>query len=264
MKIDLTYKCSMGCSHCMSACTENGEEMKLDVLKDVMGFIKTHKIPYVLLSGGELFEHSRILDCMRLILENTDAKTPIMITTNGRILSSDIDMLEKFKEIIAPHKKRIMMQVTDDDRFYPTKLDSKQRYRLEKLGAIIEPVPSRNPEDRNRCLYPQGRALENFTDEWYDSIAPKCINCRLMVKQGVNSFHKLVMTLMSAVKMCTPTIAPDGSIKLGESALCPACSSIYKSDSEIIEDIRKFDCRACKYSWEKAKHNTEMMDIMHQ
>lgn len=43
MKIDLTYKCSMGCSHCMSACTENGEEMKLDVLKDVMGFIKTHK-----------------------------------------------------------------------------------------------------------------------------------------------------------------------------------------------------------------------------
>lgn len=39
---------------------------------------------------------------------------------------------------------------------------------------------------------------------------------------------------------------------------------IYKSDSEIIEDIRKFDCRACKYSWEKAKHNIEMMTIKQQ
>ena len=129
MKLDLTYKCSMGCSHCMSACTENGEEMEMDVLADVMIFIKKHRIPYVLVSGGELFEHSRILDCMKMILENTDAKTPIMITTNGRILSSDIDTLEKFKEIIAPHKKRIIMQVTDDGRFYPPTSDRNQRYR---------------------------------------------------------------------------------------------------------------------------------------
>lgn len=264
MKIDLTYKCSMGCTHCLSSCTKNGEEMNLDVLKDVMDFVKKHRIPYILLSGGEIFEHSRILDCLNMVLENTDSNTPIMLTTNGRKLSSDFDLLEGYRELIAPRKKRIMMQVTDDDRFYPSKLDSRQCYRLEKLGAVIEGVPSIHSDDINCCLYPQGRALENFTEEWYDSVAPKCINCRLMVKQGTNSFNKLVTGLMAAMKLCTPTIAPDGSIKLGESAHCPACSSIYKSEPEIIEDIRKFDCRACIYSWEKARHNALIMNILEQ
>ena len=35
------------------------------------------------------------------------------------------------------------------------------------------------------------------------------------------------MTLLSKGKMCVPVIAPDGSIKLGESALCPPVASIY-------------------------------------
>ena len=35
------------------------------------------------------------------------------------------------------------------------------------------------------------------------------------------------MTLLSKGKMCVPVIAPGGSIKLGESALCPPVASIY-------------------------------------
>ena len=69
MMIDLTYKCSMGCSHCLSACNSDGQHMSLDVLNDTCDFISRHKIdtvtPLVLsLSGGEIFEHSQILNVL--------------------------------------------------------------------------------------------------------------------------------------------------------------------------------------------------------
>ena len=45
----------------------------------------------------------------------------------------------------------------------------------------------------------------------------------------------LVNILLSNGKVCTPVIAPDGSIKIGESALCPKIASIYDSVPEIME-----------------------------
>ena len=55
--------------------------------------------------------------------------------------------------------------------------------------------------------------------------------------------------LLAHGRVCTPVIAPDGSIKVGESALCPSVASIYDSDSEIISKISKSGCRACKIPW---------------
>ena len=48
-------------------------------------------------------------------------------------------------------------------------------------------------------------------------------------------------------------IAPDGSIKLGESALCPPAATIYDTDREIIEKIKKFQCHACKIAFGRLK-----------
>ena len=36
-------------------------------------------------------------------------------------------------------------------------------------------------------------------------------------------------------------------IKLGESDLCPVCSSIYKSEQEIMNDILNFHCHQCDH-----------------
>ncbi len=41
-------------------------------------------------------------------------------------------------------------------------------------------------------------------------------------------------------QFCTPHISIDGSIKLGESDLCPACASIYDEPKEIIRKIQAF------------------------
>lgn len=262
MIIDLTYKCSMGCSHCMSACNKNGEEMSLTVLNDVCDFIENRRIdtlyPLILgISGGEIFEHSQILECLDIIFKRFGTKQNIafMFASNGRVLSQTPEYLEYMKDAKSKYgKQKILIQITDDERFYPTKLTEKQRYSLEKIGAYIDTVPG-DKQDRNKCLYPQGRALLNYDESWWNTKAPKCTNCRLMSHQGVNTFRDLVQTMTNVGKNCTPSISPKGEIKLGESALCPTVATIYESDTEIFRKIRNFKCQACQESIRIFKEN---------
>ena len=145
MVIDLTYKCSMGCSHCMSDCNKNGEEMSLETLNDVCNFIENRVIdnryPMILgISGGEIFEHSQIIECLDIIFERFATKQNIyfILSTNGRILSETPEYLEHMRELRNQYgKRKFFIQVTDDERFYPTKLTKKQRYRLEKLDTVM-------------------------------------------------------------------------------------------------------------------------------
>lgn len=45
MLIDLTYRCNMGCNHCMSDCKPNGTDMTPEILKDVLAFCKKNEVP---------------------------------------------------------------------------------------------------------------------------------------------------------------------------------------------------------------------------
>ena len=255
MKIDLTYKCSMGCTHCMSACDKNGEEMSLSVLNDVCDFIENRKVdtvqPLILgITGGEIFEHSKILECLDIIFERFGTRKNIcfMLASNGRILSETAEYLEYIKSVKSKYgKQKMMIQITDDERFYPTNLSQKQRYYLEKIGAAIDTVPGSN-EDRNKCLYPQGRALLNYDESYWNTKAPKCVNCRLLAYQVINTFRDLVQMMTNHMKNCTPTISPLGEIKLGESRLCPPIATIYDSDTEIFNKIRNSKCSSCQES----------------
>lgn len=248
MLIDLTYRCNMGCSHCMSDCRSDGEDMKPETLTDVLDFYKKNKIPNLVFSGGEMFENMYILELLEIIEKKWDKKFPLTFITNGRKLSSDPDIFEAVQGLQGKYGKRmVLIQVTDDPRFYPQLLTEKQKYRLKKLNAIIEGVPGSG----DKCLYPQGRAVENFDDSWWNTIAPKCANVRLLSKQGIHSIQGIVMTLLQAGKVCTPSISPTGEIKLGESALCPSVASIYDDEEDIIKGILGCRCQSCKYAWEQ-------------
>lgn len=141
-------------------------------------------------------------------------------------------------------------------------LTDNEKYWLSKLGVIIDTVPS-DQNNKSHCLYPQGRALKNYSDEYWNTIAPKCINCILITKQKPEATLKdLVNILLSNGKVCTPVIAPDGSIKIGESALCPKIAFIYDSVPEIMEKIRNAKCRACKIPWEKLKETNPIAYLL--
>lgn len=248
MLIDLTYRCNMGCSHCMSDCRPDGVDMNPETLMDVLDFYEKNKIPNLVFSGGEMFENEYILGLLSIIEDKWDKKFPITFITNGRKLSTDSEIFEAVQGMQGKYGKRmVLIQVTDDPRFYPQPLTEKQMYRLKKLDAIIEGVPGSG----DKCLYPQGRALENFDGSWWNTIAPKCANVRLLTKQGIHSIHGIVMTLLRAGKVCTPSISPMGEIKLGESALCPSVASIYDDEEDIIKGILDCKCQSCKYAWEQ-------------
>lgn len=106
------------------------------------------------------------------------------------------------------------------------------------------------------CLDPVTNACIRKAGHWKIStalIAPKCSNVRLLPRQGIRTIHDIVMTLLQAGKVCTPTISPAGEIKLGESALCPSVASIYDTEKEIIEKIMECKCHSCQYAWEQLK-----------
>lgn len=245
MKVDITYKCSMGCSHCLSNCKPEGQEMSVEMFKSVIDFHKKYNINTIILTGGEIFEHSEVKKIISMAAESFEYVT---LLTNGKILSQNEDLFSFVQEIQRKRSKNhVKIQVTNDHRFYPQILDSTQIYKFKKLGV--------NNIDMVFGLYPQGRALINHSDAKWLTIAPKCVNVRLLVKQGIKSFSELLNMLNSAKKFCTPTIAPNGSIKLGESALCPDCAHIDDDSDKIIEKIKKFDCRQCKIPLERLKNS---------
>lgn len=252
MLIDITEKCTMGCTHCISNCTEFGRDMLPETYAKIMRVVANNKIHGIVLSGGEMFESAYIRDILDITKDifnsNAMINEPVSITTNGRLLSSDLELYSYFVNFLENirQKKRVLIQVTDDKRFYPTQLDKKQIYRLQKLGAIIEEVPT-NQSDKNKCLYPQGRALENFDENWWNTKAPKCVNIRLLLAQKpIRTFSELCNQLFVLGFLCTPSVGVDGSIRIGESMLCPVVSNIAKTDEEIINDIIKCKCQACQ------------------
>lgn len=93
----------------------------------------------------------------------------------------------------------------------------------------------------------------NHKNAAWITLAPQCVNVRLLVKQRVLNLEEMIDVLTMAGKFCTPSIAPDGSIKLGESALCPNCAHIDDSHADIITKIFNFDCTQCQIPIERLK-----------
>ena len=141
MLVELTYACSMGCTHCMSDCKPNGEHMPVKVVEDTLDFMVKNRIPTWNFSGGEMFEHPDILEILKLIeiyWRKSVIKCPLIFITNGRILARNEKIYETVSDLQKKYSKRlIMIQVTDDSRFYPDPLSKKEKYRLSKLNAII-------------------------------------------------------------------------------------------------------------------------------
>lgn len=192
MLINLTYGCSMGCSHCMSDCKKDGEDMKPETLWAILEFYQRHQIPNLVFSGGEMFENMYIMQLLEIIEQKWDRKFPLTFITNGRRLSTYVPLYEKVQDMQRKYgKKMIMIQVTDDPRFYPVRLTEKQKYRLGKLGAFVDTVPG----TENKCLYPQGRALLYYDNSWWNTIAPKCANVRLLTRQGIRTIHDILTAL---------------------------------------------------------------------
>ena len=158
----------------------------------------------------------------------------MIATSNGDWLSQNTSFL---KDISKRRLPRFSIQVVIDDRYYPKHVNTNvlRNYDCVRLCQDVQHI------------YPQGRALANKLP--YDAQASKCFNARAVVKQlDFVSYQDLVFRYsLPYQKYCSPNIDMHGNIRVGESLLCPVCSSIYKSDREIIDDIRNFSCHGCDF-----------------
>lgn len=240
MMVKITEKCSMHCIHCMNDANEHGQHMTFDMLSKVIDFVNKvcciEGFPLVI-TGGEPFEHPQIEEFLTYILDNT--RCILAVTTNGLDMPKHYDFVKELQDKYG--LERITFQVTTDKRYYPTLIDVE--HPVYALDCVIV--------DSVQQIYPQGRALMNKLP--WKSKGSKCINPRLVTKQIYSSylsydslkFAGLLLMLLKNNIMCVPHISINGEIKLGESDLCPACSSIFKTEAEIYHDIINFQCHGC-------------------
>lgn len=245
MLIKITDKCSMGCTHCLSDCTEQGKHMTFDTFKEAIAFnnnLAVSALTPMLISGGEPFEHPEIEKFLDYLIEvcnsipNLSEDFPLaIIATNGQYMSTHPEVAEH----VAKSTKHIGFQVVIDDRYYPIHVDDE----------ALKKQPGVNVFYGVASIYPQGRAITNNLP--YSKKCSSCYNVRALAKQFGNTPITLEMILMQMFMRghlsCTPHIDIDGNIKVGESRLCPVCSNIYKPKEKIVEDIINFNCHQCDF-----------------
>lgn len=58
----------MGCPHCMSACTKQGEDFDKDNIMEFVNFFKVMGFKALTISGGEPTEHPDFLDIVNTLV----------------------------------------------------------------------------------------------------------------------------------------------------------------------------------------------------
>lgn len=240
MLLELTEKCSMGCTHCMNNATPEGNHMTEETLDDCLDFIVQNRLhTHLIVTGGEPTEHPLFVQMITRIigrLSQQDRTSVVTITTNGFWCLEHQDIAQDIAK--GTSNVHVLWQVSTDDRFYPKKLDTTKRLWRQPGFVLCKQCVER--------VYPQGRALENKLP--WEAKASKCLNVRALAKQLHNpTLTDIVDRLLSNGFFCTPTIHIDGGIGLGESALCPTCTSIYEPMQVIIDKIRTFRCHRCDF-----------------
>lgn len=241
MMLKITERCTMGCKHCMNDAKPEGKDMSFQVFKDSLDFLRDNKLAqmHLVISGGEPLECASFDIFMNYFLDyskDNHCFAYVTITTNGELILGDSKRFQDYISRAEDCGICLTFQVSADVRYYPRRIPVHKRLFREK-GFIL-------CDDCVQQIYPQGRARTNNIP--WQSKASKCFNVRALSKQIPNcSLVDIDRTLTSRVKFCTPHIGVDGSIKLGESDLCPACASIYDNPIDIIKKIQRFKCSGC-------------------
>lgn len=234
----------MGCYHCMSDCTPNNKHMDFETLHKVIEAAnKIHPLT-LMISGGEPFEHPECIKMMSYIIQNSNAAA-FVFATNGRALART----KKYQDFVNSLDSKVIIQVTDDPRYYPDPLTATDKAALKalKIKTLFDEVEN---------LVPLGRALENYPDFDYRKTTkvPKCTNTRLMLAQGITDLTKMTEAMTAHGKFCFPYIGADGSIRPGESLLCPSLGYIWEPET-IIKNLAKLRCKKCKIALKIAMSN---------
>jgi len=237
MLIKVTSRCSMGCSHCMEDATPDGAIMDFPVFlqalrltlaierqaREAMGY------NLVMLSGGEPAEHPEIERMIEAVREH--GLQPILLS-NGLWLAD-----EGKREAILGTDPKLIVQVTNDPRFYPKAPPIVDDPRVKYVDSLTHMIP-----------------LGRFAGKMHPAIptktAPACFNLRSITRSTGDIeaavFHLRLNSLRGVTGHCTPSVTPEGRIVVGESRLCYQIGNVATPLAVLTLNVQQMpSCNLC-------------------
>ena len=239
MLIKVTNFCSMGCSHCLENSTVAGKHMSKETFGKALGL--TERLeglawslgipPIILLSGGECTEHP---DIIWMIEEVYRRGHFVILITNGMW----IDNPELRASILRPEWDRLMVQVTNDSRFYPSK---PAEIPLDKRIGFVPTLTKMIPLGRFKNK--QAPAETPF------SRAPTSFNLRSATSSLGDVRVALVELRRRAVSglsgHCSPSVSNDGTLVAGETNQCFTIGNVDSTPEQITRSLIAMSCNKC-------------------
>jgi hypothetical protein len=241
----------MGCCHCLVDAHPEGAHMSWDTFVASVAFqvqLEQQHAPAVLmLSGGEPTEHPQLLEMLEYLdqlpqpafdTKMVKVRRMVFLLSNGLFLSDD-----KLREEVFRHD--VLVQVTNDARFYPQRLPPHQRNWQEHWSGSRLCI-----EEHLRMLVRLGRAKNPYFAplapgpeiEWRKT--PMCFNLR----SATGYYRSLPQALAALGKRgywCSPSINVDGSIVAGEAPSCTKIGDVTENPILIGSRLCAMTCARC-------------------
>lgn len=243
MLIKITNYCSMGCDHCMENSTVAGAHMTRETFLAALGLTERLEgdawragIPRrLLISGGEATEHPDVEWFLATVI---DRGYDVILITNGMWLD-DAALRAK---ILRPAWKRLMVQVTNDPRFYP-----KQPVNVPADDPRVVFVPTLT------LLVPLGRMKPSRALSGKDGVpvrkGPTSFNLRSLTRSlGDVRAALAILRLRAATGMsgnCSPSISSDGTLVAGETSNCFPVGDVNSTADEVTRKLVAMQCNKC-------------------
>lgn len=235
MIISITESCHMGCSHCMDDAKPCMKHMSMRTFQDAISFFNQFGGIECVITGGEPTDNPEWLEMLKYALEHAHGSTGtgiahITLATNGMNIAKSRD-LQTYLMILMQKHGNFNVQVTHVKEYYPIDVDFNTPF-FDAVGICT----------KIEAIYPMGRARDNKLP--WQAKCSKCFNIRSATR-SFRDLSKASIMLALRGKFCTPQVSISGELKLGESTLCPPCSSIYTGTEQLINDICNFHCNGC-------------------
>lgn len=221
MLVQITLHCTRGCSHCMVDASPKGAHMSARTYADTLDMLTRLGDPVLMLSGGEPTDHPDILPFVEMAVRKGFY---VMLLSHGAWLHQfPTEKRDALLELVSS------VQVTDDPRYYPTRIE---RFMHPKVGY----------ETHLRMLAPFGRARTAGMP--HTQKTPACFNLRSATR-SLGDFPVGLALLRHKGKFCCPSVDPYGILHAGETPSCHAFGLVTDSFAMLTRNLSAMSCNDC-------------------
>lgn len=237
MLIKVTNSCSMGCNHCMEDSTRKGQHMTEETfLKALELTLRLEEqarqigLPTcILFSGGECTEHPDIVKFVEIAVAR---KFVPFLITNGMFLNNP-ELRDALLRKEWPH---LLVQVTNDPRFYPTAPPQYEDPRVVYVPELTAMIPlgryKGKTSDVRMLRAPQSFNLRSLTRSFRD-VRPAIAALRVRAATGSSG-------------NCSPNISDQGDLHAGETRNCWKIGDVNSTVEEITKALLDMgSCNRC-------------------